>query len=331
MEESSKKLMKDLGERNFLSKISHLVDVTTLDFNDDASTYELPSGDLLVLNVDMLVYKTDVLPGMSSRQVGKKAVTMAVSDIIAKGVKPLGCLVSVGFPAETEVKMAKEVLFGVKDQCDKYNALFLGGDLNESSDIIVDVVSFGISKGKNVIPRKGAEKGDLIYSSGLFGYTSLGFINLLENHSIPDEIKQTVLSSVYEPKAMIEFQKLLAEFPIKICMDSSDGLLVTLSELSKLNNLGINITNVPLPDVINDFAISSELNPLDLAFKGGEEFELIFSISPDKKTELLTAARKLDLDIYQIGFFDEKHDSIVVVDEKYQQYDLPQDGFEHFK
>ena len=331
MEEFSEKLMKDIGERNFLSHISHLVDISALDFNDDASAFELPSGDLLVLNVDMLIYKTDVLPGMSFKQVGRKAVTMAVSDIIAKGVRPLGCLVSAGFPAEIEIEKAKNVLFGVKEQCVEYNTLFLGGDLNESSDIIIDVVAFGLCKSKNIIPRKGAENGDLIYSSGSFGYTSLGFKVLLEDLSIPEEMKESVLSSVYEPKAQLEYLKLLDNFPIKICMDSSDGLFVTLSELSKINNLGINIINVPLPKVIDDFVITTDLNPLDLAFNGGEEFELIFAISPDKKNELLAAVEELELEIYQIGIFDEEHDTITITDGKYKEFDLPLGGFEHFK
>ena len=331
MEESSKKLMKDIGERKFLLQISHLVDISALDFNDDASTFELPSGDLLVLNVDMLIYKTDILPGMSFKQAGKKAVTMAVSDIIAKGVKPLGCLVSVGFPATTEINNAEAVLIGVKEQCVEYNTLFLGGDLNESSDIIVDVVAFGICNRKNIIPRKGAEKGDLIYSSGTFGYTSLGFRFLLENLSIPNEIKESVLSSVYEPKALIEYQRLLDKLPIKICMDSSDGLLVTLAELSRINNLGINVINVPLSEAIVDYVVTTDLNPLDLAFNGGEEFELIFAISPDKKIELLEAAEELDLSIYQIGIFDEKYNAVIVTDSKYKDFDLPQGGFEHFK
>ena len=331
MEESSKKLMKDIGERKFLSQISHLVDITSLDFNDDVSVYEMPSGDFLVLNVDMLIYKTDVLPGMSFRQVGKKAVTMAVSDIVAKGVKPLGCLASVGFPAETEVNDAKEVIVGIKEQCTNFETLFLGGDLNESSDIIVDIVAFGISRGKKVIPRKGTEDGDLIYSSGFFGYTTLGFKHLLEGISIPDEIKKRVLNSVYEPRAQIDFLKLLERFPVKICMDSSDGLLVTLSELSNLNKLGINITNVPLPKAISDLADTSSLNPLDLAFNGGEEFELIFSISPRKESELAIIAEELGLNIHKIGIFDKEHDDIVIVDKRHEQFDLPQKGFEHFR
>ena len=118
MKKSSKQQMRDIGEREFLSQISHFVDESELDFNDDASAIKLSSGELLVINIDMLVNKTDVLPEMTFRQMGKKAVTMAVSDIIAKGVQPLVCLASIGFPAETEVVKAKDVRTRMAVGCD---------------------------------------------------------------------------------------------------------------------------------------------------------------------------------------------------------------------
>ncbi|MCK4895609.1 MAG: hypothetical protein KAS47_02300, partial [Candidatus Heimdallarchaeota archaeon] len=149
MEEGKKPLLKDIGEKQFLSKISQYVDAPLIDFNDDASAIELPSGDLLVINVDMLVQGTDVLPGMPYLQIGKKAVTMSVSDIIAKGVTPLGCLASVGFSPEIPAAEAEIIIQGIKEQCSSYGCLFLGGDLNESKETIVDIVAFGTCKRTN--------------------------------------------------------------------------------------------------------------------------------------------------------------------------------------
>ncbi len=331
MKKSSKQKMRDIGEREFLSQISQFVDEAELDFNDDASAIKLPSGELLVINVDMLVSKTDVLPKMTFRQIGKKAVTMAVSDIIAKGVQPLVCLASIGFPAETEVVKAKDVITGIREQCDYYNVLYLGGDLNESSDIVVDVVSLGVSKDKKIIPRKGARNGDLLFSTGLFGYTSLGFRILLENLIVPSELKKKALLSVYEPIARIDLLHLLQNFPIIICMDSSDGLLVTLSDLSKLNQMGIDVTYVPLSESIRDFSKTKGINPLELAFTGGEEFEMIFAIALDKEDEFLEITKNLGFSIYCIGSFNNSHKEIKIKDELFEKYELPKDGFEHFR
>jgi len=323
--------LKDVGERGFLKKIASIVDETELGFNEDASAFSLPSKDLLVMNIDMLVNKTDVLPGMSYEQMGKKAVTMSVSDVIAKGAQPQGCLVSLGVPGDTQVKDAYELLEGVKKQCNFYDILFLGGDLNETDDMIVDVFSFGVCKSDQVISRKGVQDGDIIYSTGLFGLTSLAFQILLENQSVSGDLREQSLNSVYEPKARIDVLELFKQLPIKVCMDSSDGLLVTLYELSQINKMGIEIDNVPIHQKVLEFSLERESNPLDYAFKGGEEFELIFAVGPEIEDSLKEKAEKLRIRINQIGSFKKSIDGIKIRDSRLLEYELPDMGFEHFR
>lgn len=323
--------MEDVGERVFLKRIRDLVDESLLQFNDDASAVLLPSGEVMVINVDMLVFKTDVLPGMSFEQVGKKAVTMSVSDIIAKGAKPYGCLASLGLKPDTKTENAQSILKGIKEQCSYYGAKFLGGDLNESSDIILDVVSYGICKNNRLIPRKGVKNGDLIYSTGLFGLTSLGFRTLLKDLELPSSLKKETLFSVYEPIARIDFLPLFDSFDINICMDSSDGLLITLTDLSQINNLGIAVNNVPIHTDVLSFAEDNNLNPLELAFKGGEEFELIFAIDSAKRKNFQQKAEQLGLLIHSIGEFNEDEKGIIIKDSRFNDFDIPKEGFEHFK
>ena len=330
MKEGKKPFMQDIGEKQFLSIISHYVDTPLIDFNDDASAIELPSGELLVINVDMLVQGTDVLPGMSSLQIGKKAVTMSVSDIIAKGVKPLGCLASVGFPPETAIDEAETIIQGIKEQCSLYGCLFLGGDLNESKETVVDIVAFGTCSKTNFIPRKGAISGDVLYSTGLFGFTALGFEMILNEKFVVESLTKQILESVYEPSAKIEFLDILQELPIKICMDSSDGLLVTLTDLSNLNNLGINITAIPIQPEVKEFAEKDGINPLDLVFKGGEEFDLIFAVSPDLIETVEKRVEDMGLEIYKLGFFDENIKGLTMTDDAFSHYGIPKSGFEHF-
>ncbi len=330
MKEGKKPSLKDIGEKQFLSKISQYVDTPFLDFNDDASAIELASGELLVINIDMLVRGTDVLPGMSSLQIGRKAVTMAVSDIIAKGVTPIGCLASVGFPPDIAIDEAKTIIHGIKEQCSSYECLFLGGDLNESKETIVDIVAFGTCGKINFISRKGAISGDILYSTGLFGFNALGFEMLLNGKFVEVPLRKQILESVYEPKAKIEFLDILQELPIKICMDSSDGLLVTLTDLSILNNLGINITTIPIQLEAKDFAEKNDINPLDLVFRGGEEFDLVFAVSPDLVETVERKVEDMGLEIYKLGFFDENLKGLTITDDAFSHYKFPESGFEHF-
>jgi len=331
MNKQNKKTMRDVGERKFLQEIAHLVDSPILDFNDDASAILISENTVLVINADMLVKQTDVLPGMTYRQLGSKAISMSVSDIVAKGVEPIGCLTSLAIPADVEVESSKEIIRGIKDQCSEYNIKFLGGDLNQGNDIIIDAISFGTCQKKSLIPRKGAKKGDNIYVTGYFGLTYLGFMNTIESKILPKEIESLAVDSVYNPKAKIQYLSLLQNNNVKICMDSSDGLIVTLTDLSILNKLGIEVTDVPIHPKLLKYLQEENLNPLDLVFGGGEEFELVFSISPEDENLLIKEAEERNLFLLKIGKFTDQFTDIRVTQKEYQQLNLPRNGYEHFK
>jgi thiamine-monophosphate kinase len=327
----NKKAMKDIGERDFLQKIANLVDNPVLDFNDDASAIHISDDIILVINADMLVKKTDVLPGMSSNQIGRKAVTMSVSDIIAKGVKPIGCLASVAFPKDLEIETANAIIEGIKEQCAEYEAKYLGGDLNEGDDVIIDIVSFGTCSEKTLIPRVGVESGDILYTTGYFGLTQLGFMYTLQAKEISNKLKGIVLDSVYRPKAKIEYLSLLQTTDVKICMDSSDGLIITLTDLSKLNKMGIEISNVPIHPEIIAFVKKNDLNPLDCVFDGGEEFNLVFAISPENEQFLVEEAQKQNLLLIKLGYFTDGFEGIKITHDEYKGFNLSTKGYEHFK
>ncbi|MHA1199200.1 MAG: thiamine-phosphate kinase [Candidatus Heimdallarchaeaceae archaeon] len=332
-----KETMSDIGERKFLLDIANLVENPVLSFNDDASAIQLEDNTILVINADMLVKKTDVLPGMTSTQIGKKAVTMSVSDIVAKGVKPIGFLASVAFPEDLEVESAKEIIKGIRDQCDEYDVKYLGGDLNQGEDLIIDAISFGTCTKESLIPRIGAKAGDILYTTGYFGLTTLGFMFILGNSPLSDELKPKVFESVYDPKAKTNYLSLLQKVKVNICMDSSDGLIVTLRDLSKLNNMGIEVTEVPIHPEISTFIreynnkSKYKFNPLVLAFGGGEEFELVFSVSPEYESLLIQEAKRLNLSLIKIGRFSDEFVDIKVTQDEYKDFEFPNEGFEHFR
>ncbi len=327
------KPLHQIGEKLFLSWISHFVDTPIFDFNDDASAIPINDTDVLVINVDMLVKQTDVLPGMSPLQIGKKAVSMSVSDIIAKGVIPMGFLASIAFPATTDSSFAYEVIHGIKFQCTDYNIPFLGGDLNEGNDVIVDGISFGIGKKDMLLARKGLEHGDLLYVTGLFGYTSLAFKMLLNGLKVPEPLRTSILRKVYEPKAQLRFLPLLRSGFVKTCIDSSDGLFSTLNDLVVANELGISLSNIPIAEDIIHYCDKLELNPVDLAFFGGEEYELVIGVKKDLQSKFESASLKFGLKVYHIGYLTKFDDNISISDPRFSGYDIyneTETGYEHF-
>ena len=327
------KPLNQIGEKLFLSMISHFVDTPVLDFNDDASAIPINDTDVLVINADMLVKQTDVLPGMSPLQIGRKVVSMSISDIVAKGVLPMGFLASIAFPATTEFNFAYDVIHGIKLQCNDYNIPFLGGDLNEGNDVIVDGISFGIVNRDMLLSRKGLEHGDLLYVTGLFGYTSLAFKMLLDGLHVPEPLKSSILLKVYEPKAQFHFLPLLRSGFVKTCIDSSDGLFSTLKDLAKANGLGISLSNIPISEDVLHYSEKFDLNPVDLALFGGEEYELVLGVKKSLQHQFESASLQFGLKVHLIGSLTKFDDSISISDSRFSNYNFPDDrihGYDHF-
>jgi len=324
--------LSDIGEKEFLKKIFANIDTpSVLGVNDDASAFSISENSVLLINADMLVSETDILPGTSLKQIGKKAVTMSVSDIIAKGTFPLGCLASICFPPSLEVNDAQEILVGIKEMTREYNSFFLGGDLNQSTDIIIDIISFGITQPDRVISRKGVNPGDILFATGTFGWTALGFKLLLENLYVEGEYKIRSLKSVYEPRAKLEYVKLFEALPIKASIDSSDGLYSSIHELLSVNNLGFSLTHLPVDESFVSYCKKEGLNPLELAMNGGEEFEILFAIDKKEKNNLLNEAKKMNLTIIEIGYFTSNSLELDIEDEIGEVYSFNKKGFVHFK
>jgi len=125
------------------------------------------SHSRLVIKCDMLVGMTDVPEGMTYKQAGRKSVVSCISDFAAKGVAPNAIMVSLGLPKGTTFRKARELAYGIKDVCDKFEIKFLGGDTNETGDLIIDCVMIGYAG--SILERKGAHVGDLVAVSGPLG------------------------------------------------------------------------------------------------------------------------------------------------------------------
>ncbi|MEM2568080.1 MAG: thiamine-phosphate kinase, partial [Candidatus Bathyarchaeia archaeon] len=274
----------DLGERKaielFLEKIEKMPQIP-VPFGDDVSAYPLGRKRLLILKTDMLVGRTDIPKGMSFWQAARKAVVMNVSDFAAKGVKPLVMLVSLGMPRNTRKKWVEEIAEGLNAGAREYGTYIIGGDTNEASDIIISLSAFGLAKINDVMLRSGAKPGDIVAVTGSFGKTSAGLKILLENCEAPKDIRGSLLEAVYMPKARLkEGLALSTTRAVTSAIDSSDGLAWSLHELSKASSVGFLIEDVPVAHEAVKFAEINNLDPLDLALYGGEEYELVLTIKP---------------------------------------------------
>jgi thiamine-monophosphate kinase len=289
---NTNKNIQHLGENKLIGLIEGIISVRTGKnlIRDDSFFFSLEDHrkfNRVVFNSDMLVSTTDVPPQMSFFHIGRKAVIMNISDLIVKGVKPKAMMVSLGLPNDLLITNFKQMIEGIVDASQKWQVEYLGGDLNQSKELIIDPTVFGFQNHEKIIFRSGMNYGDFLVSNGKFGLTGVGFnILLRKNGMINNYLKYSrAIKSVLEPSDIGGEAYTLAENDIATAsIDSSDGLAKSLLDLMKSNpNKGFEINfneDLWVPEA-REYSEEFKANLVDLIFNGGEEFIHLFTISPN--------------------------------------------------
>lgn len=306
--------MKRLNEREIIDLFTSYIDDPLLDKvkNDDVVIFSFRNGLLkrmnktssmnIVLKSDMLVESTDVPKTMKPWQIARKAILACVSDFAAKGIRPYACLISIGIPRNYSRKNIASLAAGFARASKEYNVHILGGDTNESKELIIDCNMMGVTTlpDSKIPRRKGAKVGDLIVTSGKFGYTSSGLKIILSHLSTEKKFRTKSISSVTLPKPQVEFGFKLAKY-FSSSIDSSDGLSSSLYELFQKSKVDFVIDKIPPPQDLTHFASLNCIEIDDLIFFGGEEYETIATVPKQHFEKLMKDARRYRIKVYHIG------------------------------
>ena len=326
-------LAEELGERKIIEIIlEHLESMPSMPvpFGDDVSALDIGNGRLAVIKTDMLVGKTDVPPGMDPWQAARKAVVMNISDLAAKGVRPAALLASVGIPKNFTKRQIEQIGKGLNSGAREYDAYVLGGDTNESSDLVISCTAFGVVEERLLMTRSGTQPGDFVAVTGLFGKTSCGLKVIMEDFSASPNMKNAFLASVLLPKARLEEGLALADTrAVTASIDSSDGLAWCLHELAKASDTGFLVDQLPVAPETQEFAKMYDLDPVELSLYGGEEYELTVTVKPALWEEAKEAVEEVGGALIKIGKATEKKTLVLEVNEK--EIPIEPRGWEHFK
>jgi len=322
------KTAQELGERKIIDIILDNLDPMpnmSIAFGDDVSGVDIGNGKLAVIKTDMLVGKTDMPPQMSLWQAARKAVVMNISDLAAKGVKPIALLTAIGIPRDLKQKHVEQVGKGLNAGAREYGAYVLGGDTNEASDIIISCSAFGICEKKRLMLRSGAEAGDIVAVTGCFGKTPAGLKILLQGLSAPPKLRKELVDSVLMPHARLSEGLSLAQTgAITASIDSSDGLAWSLNEISRASHIGFLIDRLPIAEEAKQLAKIHKLDPIELGLYGGEEYELVVTVKPP----LWKKARK-KVSLIRIGRVTKEKTLVLQVGK--EAFPIEARGWEHFK
>ena len=292
---------------------------------EDVEVFRLGNEQFAVC-VDTLVESTDIPKGSRLEDISRKSIVSSLSDFAAKGIVPKFCIISLTLPKTISKKQVQEISRGFSYACREFKIQLLGGDTNQGKEISIHVVLFGSLK--KYIKRSDAKIGDLIYTTGAFGYTSAALDIILKKKKSSKIFSKKSKELFFKPNPRLKFG-ISSVNHITSCMDSSDGLSSCLNEMSKQSKKKFVITKYPTNDDVREFSKRNRINLKRLVFDGGEEFELVFTISPKNLKKIQKIARESNIKILQIGhvtkgngvFFDDDNESFRIKDK----------GWEHFR
>jgi len=263
-------------------------------------------------------------------QAARKAVVMNISDFASKGVQPAAALVSLGLPRGLIQKDIEDIARGLNTGAREYGAYVVGGDTGEASGLIISISLFGTAEKSALMLRSGAKPGDVLAVTGFFGKSAAGLRLLTNNCSASPHLRDVLLGAVCMPKARLKEGLALGHSgAASASIDSSDGLAWSLHEIAKMSKVGFTVNTVPVSDEVRRFAEFNNLDPLELALYGGEEYELVVTIKPNRWVDAEAAVEAVGGCLLPIG--KATRDTQMLLDVDGVKRGVEARGWEHFK
>ena len=305
--------------------------------SDDAALIDI-DDKYLVVTADLLLESTHLPPDMSPKYKGMKVVTVNVSDLAAMGAKPIGFMLSLGLPVDLPVDEFDEIIDGVLYSCQKYDMGLIGGDTNQSDELILSGTALGVVDKNKVLMKDGAHPGDVVAVTGPLGVAAAGFEFLLSPPQVKEDLKRNISPSTLkliqkqalEPQARLNEGVMLANTgAVTSATDITDGLASEVGELVSASESRVGITlyetMIPLNPEVEEMANALDKDPLDFALYYGEDFELLLTVEKDDFSHL-----KDQFGLYEVGVVTSSG-KMEIVNKDGKTNLLESKGYQHFK
>ena len=258
-----------------------------LGIGDDAALSFPRRGYETVLTCDWFLEGTHFLRNKHpADSVGWKCLARAVSDIAAMGAEPRCFLLSMAVPGSYTGRWLNEFLAGLRRAARKFNCPLAGGDTTRRNEVLLNVTVVGEIVSGRALLRSGARPGDIVYVSGRLGEAEMG-LQLIRSKRHITNSNPAVRKHLY-PEPRIALGRWLADRRIATSMmDLSDGLSTDLPRLCRASGVGARLHASRIPAVKQPNRPGAKnVDAIDFALKGGDDYELLFTVRPSKARQV---------------------------------------------
>jgi thiamine-monophosphate kinase len=295
--------LSEIGEKTLIRELISPMfnpNCEVMGVGDDCAM--VPCGcDYLLLSTDrvpadLISFKIGLLDYAG---LGAYLVNLNLSDIAACGGIPIGLLLNLGLPDSMLLGDLQSLCSGALNAAMAQSAEILGGDLSSSSELSISATSFGRVLKHQVLTRRSARPGDIVVASRPLGLTPAAFAYFL--HLRPKGFRvagsdEDQLVEQFKLPPLISLGRALAESGLcTSCMDNTDGLGQTLSELSEFSRVSVVLEceSLDIPPLVERIASELEVEPVQLAFRAGADFSLIGTLSERPTSDLAMSRVKM--------------------------------------
>lgn len=304
--------MREVGEFGLIEALTAVLPAAVragaglrIGIGDDAAVWTPAPGASLIVTTDSLVdgvhFRRDWTDWAS---LGHKSLAVNLSDVAAMGGAPRVAVVTLGLRGDERVRDLEELYSGLGALASRTETLMAGGDIVASPEAFtIHVTVLGETIGTRVLTRSGARPGDLVAVSGAIGASAAGYRLLLAGEDDPRRNAATadlLIAAHLRPEPRIALGHVLVDHGATAAMDLSDGLFGDLPKVLARSGAGAEIDAASLPVAAAVRALFPR-DWLDLATRGGEDYELLFTAPPDAFETIRVAAAEIEATVTAIG------------------------------
>lgn len=278
-----------MNERDFIALLRPLAGPAGLNLDDDAAILTPPPGQDLILSKDTMVEGVHFPLGRIGGGFSERLLRTALSDLAAKGARPIGYMLSVAWPKGRDPKWVNGFVRGLHDAQESFDCPLIGGDTTSTTGpLVASVTVFGLVPSGEMVRRSGAKPGDDVWFTGVLGRAETGLAIVTGKVSAPvarlSPIDQLAAEDAYlRPEPRFAFRKVLRRYA-SAAADISDGLLSEAGHIAKASGMQIDL-------------IKATTN--NAAF--GDDYELLFTSAAVNRDALIEGAASIGLPLTLCG------------------------------
>lgn len=268
----------ELIEKFFAAHTIKRNDVT-LGIGDDAAIVNIPPQQQLVITTDTLTAGVHFPATTCAYDIGYKSIAVNLSDLAAMGATPSWVTLALTL-SKVDDRWLQDFCQGFFDLASRYQIQLIGGDTSQGP-LSITVEAFGFTPFNQALMRSHAKPGDLIYVTGTLGEAALGLQYLQGKVQLSDSDSKSAIAKLNRPEPQIEIGTKLRGIA-NAAIDISDGLAADLGHILEKSHVGalINLEKIPIGSSLLTSISNNEA--LALALTGGDEYELCFTVPPQK-------------------------------------------------